>query len=86
MLYFAVLFASGCQLVDSPLAFVHGCKNYGIDWNSFMAPVGMFVVLLVPLTIVYWIARFFQGFFSLTHYVYTKISHKNKEIGNIEHP
>lgn len=63
VLYFSVLFASGCHWNNGPLAFVRGCKNYGIDWNAFMAPIGAVVVLLVPLTIVYWIWRGFEVLF-----------------------
>ena len=57
ILYGLVLRSSHCQMVDSPLAFVRGCHNFGIDWNSFMAPVGLVVGLTLPLAIVYFLLR-----------------------------
>ena len=67
VLYFAVLSFSNCPWVDGPFAFVRGCKNYGIDWNSFMAPIGFFILCFAaPLSLVYWFLRIFQiGFRSL---------------------
>ena len=56
--YFVLLALSGCTWQPGPLAFVHGCFNYGIDWNSFMAPLGLVVIcVLTPLTLVYWLLR-----------------------------
>lgn len=42
-LYACVLRLSGCKVADGPFAFVRGCHNGGIDWNAFMAPIGMVV-------------------------------------------
>ena len=47
--YFLLLKGSGCPLQSGPLAFVNGCQNFGIDWNRFMAPLGLPVILLLPL-------------------------------------
>ncbi len=56
--YFALLAFSGCAWQPGPFAFVEGCFNHGIDWNSFMAPLGLVVIcLLTPLTLVYWLLR-----------------------------
>ncbi len=57
LLYFLVIRASGCAISESPLGFVQGCHNHGIDWNAFMAPVGLVVVILLPLSAAYWLLR-----------------------------
>lgn len=57
---FYILHLSKCKWVNGPFAFFHGCYNGGIDWNSFMAPIDMVVVLALPLSIVYWILRCLQ--------------------------
>lgn len=68
--YFVLLALSGCAWQPGPLAFVHGCFNHGIDWNSFMAPLGLVVIcLLAPLALVYWLLRLPQlGWRLLMHY------------------
>ena len=63
-LWWATLSASNCTFVDGPFAFVRGCDNYGIEWNSFMAPTGMFVVIAMPVTILYFILRTISVLFS----------------------
>ena len=73
VLYFSVLSASNCHWNNAPLAFVHGCKNYGIDWNAFMAPIGAVVVLLMPLTAIYWVLRAFQVLLSRIRQFVAKI-------------
>jgi hypothetical protein len=66
ILYFSILAASGCRWVDGPFAFVRGCYNYGIDWNSFMAPVGFVVICgTFPLSIVYWLLKLLKTIFKL---------------------
>ena len=55
--WFLVLNLSNCEWVDSPFGFVRGCNNYGISWNKFMAPTGMFVVLALPISFLYFILR-----------------------------
>jgi hypothetical protein len=60
VLYFVVLEISGCKFNDGPFSFVRGCQNYGIDWNSFMAPIGFFIIILFPLFSVYWLLRVIQ--------------------------
>ncbi|MEZ8132022.1 hypothetical protein [Enterovibrio norvegicus] len=64
-LWFAVVSASGCEMLDSPFGFVSGCYNYGIPWNSFIAPTGMLVFLAVPLCILYFMYRVTQLIFML---------------------
>lgn len=59
-LYFYVLHLSRCPWVDGPFAFVRGCHNGGIDWNAFMAPIGMVVMFALPLAVVYWMLRVLQ--------------------------
>ena len=73
VLYFSVLSASNCNWNNAPLAFVRGCKNYGIDWNAFMAPIGAVVVLLLPLTLLYWVLRAFQVLLSKIRQLAAKI-------------
>ena len=73
ILYFSVLLASNCNWNNAPLAFVRGCKNYGIDWNAFMAPIGAVVVLLLPLTLLYWVLRAFQALLSKVRHLAAKI-------------
>ena len=53
ILWWWALVYSGCELLDSPFGFVRGCYNYGINWNSFMAPVGFFVIILTPFSLFY---------------------------------
>lgn len=60
VLYFYVLHLSRCPWVDGPFAFVRGCHNNGIDWNAFMAPIGMVVMLAMPMAVVYWVRRVLQ--------------------------
>ncbi|CAK8718930.1 MAG: hypothetical protein CDV28_1347 [Candidatus Electronema aureum] len=48
LLYFFVLLASGCRWVDGPLAFVHGCHNYGIDWNRIHGSNWLYCYFSVP--------------------------------------
>jgi len=59
VLYSFVLHYSKCEIADGPFAFVRGCYNDGIDWNSFMAPIGFLVICILPFTFFYWIIRFF---------------------------
>ncbi len=63
ILYVAVLAVSRCQWVDGPFAFVRGCHNYGVDWNSFMAPLGFVFILALPLSLAYWLRRGIQVLF-----------------------
>ena len=60
IVYFGVLEYSECPWVDGPLAFFHGCKNGGIDWNSFMQPIGMVIVPATSFSLVYWLVRIMQ--------------------------
>ena len=60
VLYFYVLHLSRCPWVDGPFAFVRGCHNGGIDWNAFMAPIGMVVMFALPMSVVYWVLRGLQ--------------------------
>ena len=61
ILYFIVLSLSECSWVDGPFAFVRGCQNYGIDWNAFMAPIGLFIIVFaIPFSSVYWLLRIVQ--------------------------
>lgn len=69
VLYFLVIDLSGCQWDRGPFHFVRGCHNYGIDWNSFMAPIGFVVILALPCSIVYWLMRAFQAAFHLARYI-----------------
>jgi hypothetical protein len=56
--WFVLLQASGCDWVDGPLAFVRGCQNFGINWNSIIAPLGFVAIICLPVSILYFILRF----------------------------
>lgn len=60
IVYFGALKYSKCPLVDSPFAFVRGCKNDGIDWNSFMQPIGLVILPATFFSLVYWSLRIVQ--------------------------
>lgn len=62
--WFVVLWLSGCQWVDGPMAFVRGCYHYGVNWNSVMAPTGMVVILALPISLVYWFWRLLEWLFN----------------------
>ena len=49
---------SQCEWVDSPFAFVHGCNNYGIDWNKIIAPLGIIGPFMFAVSILYFFIRF----------------------------
>lgn len=69
IIYFIVLSLSECPWVDGPFAFVRGCQNFGIDWNAFMAPIGLFIIVFAcPFSLVYWLLRILQlGYRSIVH-------------------
>ncbi len=64
-LWFAVISASGCEVLDSPFGFVSGCYNYGVNWNAFMAPSGFLVFLAVPICLIYFLYRVAQLLYML---------------------
>ncbi len=55
VVYWLVIIYSGCDFQDGPFTFVRGCYNYGIDWNKFMAPIGMVVLWTTMASIGYWL-------------------------------
>ena len=73
--WFTLLRVSGCELLDSPLGFVKGCYNYGINWNSFMAPTGFFAVMALPFCILFFISR-------LTRVIISSIKNCYKTLNN----
>ena len=44
---------SGCELLDSPFGFVSGCKNHGVNWNSFLAPSGFILLIIMPMALIH---------------------------------
>ena len=46
---------SGCELLDSPFGFVSGSKNYGVNWNSFLAPSGFLLISVPPLAVIHFL-------------------------------
>ncbi len=75
VLYFAVLALSGCEFLDAPFGFVRGCFNYGIDWNAFMAPLGMVMLVALPCSLIYWLSRLFGLFGRLARHIMARIIH-----------
>lgn len=79
VLYFYVLHLSRCPWVDGPFAFVRGCHNGGIDWNAFMAPIGMVVMFALPMAVVYWMWRglqmIYRSFLRLMGWMTGKLPH-----------
>ena len=47
---------SGCELLDSPFGFVSGCKNHGVNWNSFLAPSGFILLIIIPMALIHFVA------------------------------
>ena len=62
ILWFFVLNASGCEFRDSPVVFVKGCNNYGIDWNTIIAPTGVIAIIALPASLLYFFLRIFTVF------------------------
>lgn len=48
--------ALGCELLDSPFGFVSGCKNHGVNWNSFLAPSGFILLIIIPMALIHFVA------------------------------
>ena len=54
-LWLLIFKLSGCELLDSPFGFVSGCKNYGVNWNSFLAPSGFLLISIAPLAVIHFL-------------------------------
>jgi hypothetical protein len=74
--WFAVLYASGCQFLDSPFGFVSDCYNYGINWNAFIVPSGVLVLIATPVCFLYYLLRVLQIFFILLKLGINKLNFK----------
>lgn len=72
VLWYVVSLASGCKSVDAPFRFFSGCYNYGIDWNAFMAPIGLFAIAAFPISIVYFLMRLVEISFGMIKNVIRK--------------